>query len=75
MEQLTETKTVKAALIRAGYTGVQVGHGTGTAWDWLHIKCNERERQNWQEKYSDIEKIAQQVTGRRGDYGGRINVS
>ena len=26
-------------------------------------------------KMGDVERIAQQVTGRRGDYGGRINIS
>lgn len=29
--RLVETKTVKNALIKAGYAGVKVGHGTGTA--------------------------------------------
>ena len=75
MERLTETKTVKRALIEAGYTGVKVVHGTGTAWSWLHIKCDEKLGQTWQEKCNDAEKIAQQVTGRHGEYGGRINIS
>jgi len=75
MERLAETKAVKAALIKAGYTGVKVGHGTGTAWGWLHIKCDEKLGQTWQEKYADTEKIAQQVSGRQGEYGGRINIS
>jgi len=75
MERLAETKAVKAALIKAGYTGVKVGHGTGTAWGWLDIKCDEKPKQSWQEKYSDVERIAQQTTGRNGDYGGRINIS
>ncbi len=75
MERLLETKIVKSALIEAGYTAVKVGHGTGTAWGWLHIKCDEKDGQSWQDKYSDVERIAQQVTGRQGDYGGRINIS
>ena len=75
MERLLETKTVKRALTKSGYTGVRVGHGTGTAWGWLHIKCDEKPNQDWQSKYSDVERIAQQITGRRGDYGGRINIS
>ena len=75
MERLVETKAVKVALIKSGYTGVKVGHGTGTAWGWLHIKCDEKPGQSWQSKHSDIEMIAQLVTGRRGDYGGRINIS
>ncbi len=32
-----ETKAVKDALLGAGYMGVKVGHGKGTAWGWLHI--------------------------------------
>ena len=32
-----ETKAVKAALVKAGYQGVKVGHGTGTAWGWLRV--------------------------------------
>ena len=75
MERLLETKTVKTALTKAGYTGVKVRHGTGTAWGWLSIKCNEKLNQSWQDKNTDVERIAQQVTGRRGDYGGRINIS
>ena len=74
MERLTETKAVKAALIKAGYTGVKVGHGTGTARSWLEIKSDTKPEQTWQEMYSDTEKIAQQVTGRHGEYGGRINI-
>lgn len=75
MERLVETKAVKAAVIKAGYTSVKVGHGTGTAWGWMHIKCDEKPGQSWQDKNTDVERIAQQVTGRRGDYGGRINIS
>ena len=75
MERLAETKAVKVALIKSGYTGVRVGHGTGTAWGWLHIKCDEKQNQDWQDKNRDVENIAQQVTGRHGDYGGRINIS
>jgi len=75
MERLLETNTVKSALIKAGYTGVKVGHGAGTAWGWLHIKCDEKGGQSWQDKYSNVERIARQVTGRHGEYGGRISIS
>lgn len=72
MERLAETKAVKAALIKAGYTRVKVGHGTGTAWGWLHVRCKNKPDQDWQDKRIEVERIAQQVTGRQGDYGGRI---
>ena len=75
MERLTETKAVKRALIKAGYTGVKVSHGTGTGWGWLKVKCDEKLGQTGQEKYTDVEKIAQQVTGRHRESGGRINIS
>jgi len=73
--RLAETKAVKGALIALGYTSVKVGHGTGTAHSWLHIKCDEKQGQTWQEKHADVEQIAQYITGRTGDYGGRISIS
>ena len=33
-----ETKAVKVALAQAWFKGAKVGHGTGTAWAWLHVK-------------------------------------
>ena len=73
--RVAETKAVKDALLASGYTVVKVGHGTGTARSWLHIKCDEKPDQTWQDKYSDVERIAQRITGRSGDYSGRINIS
>jgi len=70
-----ETKAVKIALLEAGYTNVKVGHGTGTASCWLKIHCDAKPGQTWQQKNNDVEHITQQVTGRHGDYGGRINIS
>ena len=74
MDRMAETKAVKVALIKAGYTGVKVGHGRGTAWGWLHIECDKKAGQDWQGKMADVEMVAQQVTGRHGEYGGRINI-
>ena len=86
-----ESRAVKTALIEAGYTGVHVTHGKGTAWSWLHIDvqaqgpgsecyCAEvleerfcgscREKRNSAD--SAVTQIAQRVTGRHGDYDGRI---
>ena len=73
--RLAETQSVKAALTQAGYTGVKVEHGRGTACGWLHVKADEKPGQTWREKNADCERIAQQVTGRQGEYGGRINIS
>ncbi len=68
MERKAETKVVKTALIKAGYADAKVGHGTGTAWGWIHIHCNPKPDQTWQEKYDDVIRIVQTVTGRHGEY-------
>ena len=69
-----ETAAVKAALIQAGFKNVRVGHGTGTAWGWLHIHCDPKPGQSFQGKMREAIMIAQAVTGRHGDYDGDINV-
>ena len=35
-----ETAAVKAALVKAGYPNAKVGHGSGTAWGWLHLNVS-----------------------------------
>lgn len=70
-----ETQAVKKALVAAGYAGVRVSHGAGTAYGWLHIKCEAKPGQDYAGKLRDVEAIAQRVTGRHGDYGGNINIS
>ena len=75
MDRMAETKAVKAALIKAGYTGVRVGHCTGTAWGWLKIKAAYKPGENFASHQDAIEKIAQAVTSRPADeYGGRISI-
>lgn len=69
-----ETKAVKAALVKAGYRNVRVGHGTGTAWAWLDIHCDPKPGQLWRKKRDAVLRIAKQVTGRHGDYNGDIMV-
>jgi len=95
-----ETKAVKSALLKAGIDVLNVEHGNGTAWGWLHLTlarpleegCEEHgshggeegfsrntclQCQRWLTITSDLCKnalvVAQQVTGRHGDYDGRIN--
>jgi len=63
-----ETRAVKQALSAAGIRPLRVGHGTGTAWGWLHIRI---------EHYRDMNRaieVALAATGRKGDYDGRIGV-
>ncbi len=69
-----ETKAVKDALLKAGFTNVKVGHGTGTAWGWLKIYCDAKPGQSYQDKRLEVLRIAKAVTGRHGDYDGEINV-
>ncbi len=71
-ERKAETRNVKAAVIKAGYQNVRVGHGTGTAFGWLHIRADRKSGLTYEETNLDLIHIAQAVTGRSGDYDGRI---
>lgn len=70
----TESNAVKKVLIDAGYKNVQVRHGTGSAYSWLEIYCDQKDNQSWQEKRVDVLSIAKSVTGRSGEYDGEISV-
>jgi hypothetical protein len=85
IDRKTETKIVKDALKKAGISA-KVTHGKGTAWGWMDINLGDpgkrngvnpetrmytQEEQDYQNKAL---KIAQAVTGRRGDYDGRISI-
>lgn len=83
----SETKAVKDALEKAGIKA-EVGHGTGTAWGWLEINIGDPRLRGglkappYQYQYTAEEmalqdrvlKIAQEVTGRRGEYQGNISI-
>ncbi len=69
-----ETKAVKAALQRAGISFTKVGHGTGTAWGWLHIDLAEPWKPGPQTLDEEALRVAQQATGRHGQYDGCILV-
>ena len=70
MERREESKAVKAALARAGIKA-RVGHGRGTAWSWLEITLPAT---SGRAQHDKVLYIAQTVTGRHGEYDGRINV-
>lgn len=67
-----ETKAVKAALIAAGFKGVSVKHGRGTAWGWLDIwvdgafSAGENTR---------VQQIAAQASGRSAYAAGNISIN
>jgi len=65
-----ETQAVKAALKKAGIVA-RVGHGTGTARGWLKIRPNFVPSEDENRR---IIRIAIDVTGRTGEYDGRILV-
>lgn len=80
-----ETKAVKKALADAGIKA-RVTHGRGTAWGWLHINIGSPKERNgikpvqFGYEYTEEElslhrkvlKIAQDTTGRHGEYDGEI---
>lgn len=80
-----ETKAVKKALADAGIKA-KVTHGRGTAWGWLHINIGSPKERNgikpapFDYQYTEEElflhrkvlKIAQETTGRHGEYEGEI---
>ena len=82
-----ETSAVKKALANAGIKA-KVTHGTGTAWGWLHVNIGDPKQRNglkqveFGRQYTEEElelhkkvlKIAQETTGRHGDYDGEIIV-
>lgn len=74
-----ETSAVKKALIEAGFDKkvVSVGHGRGTAAAWLHVEVNKIGDGFGGYNASQALAIAtaQKVTGRHGEYDGRINIT
>jgi len=83
-----ETKAVKEALARRGIK-TKVGHGKGTGWAWLEINIGNPEHRNGiildqfglgrytAEEIQLQDKvllIAQEITGRHGDYNGEIMI-
>lgn len=64
-----EMKAVKEALKEAGINA-KVGHGTGTAWSWLEINVG-KGNGNLRDK---VLSICKEITGRKGDYDGNINI-
>ena len=76
MNRRQETMAVKAALLKAGLPVRRVKHGTGTAWGWLDIYFEHQDYDpvTYRAHYRQAVSIAQQVTGRHGEYNGKINV-
>jgi hypothetical protein len=70
-----ESKAVKDALLKAGFPVLRVGHARGTARGWLEIWMEKATPEQWRDGTENKAiAIAQLVTGRRGEYDGRIVV-
>ena len=76
MTNREEIIAIKRALRKAGIPFVSVKHGRGTTWDWLEINEGPQQRpiEECTESRGRIIKLAQEVTGRSGDYDGKIIV-
>ena len=72
MERHEETRVVKAALKEAGLPVRRVSHGSGTGCGWLKITLVAPV--SAAKEIEQALRIAQLVTGRCGDYDGRIQV-
>ena len=69
-DRATETKAVKKALVASGFKGAQVAHGRGTSYGWLYITLGPDDIR----RSPEAVKVAQEATGRHGDYDGNINI-
>ena len=76
-----EVTAVKKALRKNNILFLSVKHGRGTAWGWLHVKLQPQVEilpegiiTNDRTEDQEIIRIIQRVTGRSGDYDGRIMV-
>jgi len=70
-----ETRLVKKALIKDGFTSVSVGHDRGTAAAWLDIAVDMLAGKSWDETHDAALAVVQRVTGRHGEHDGEIMIS
>jgi len=70
-----ETRLVKKALIEDGFTGVRVGHDRGAAAGWLNVTVDVVAGKSWTEIEEAVLTLVQRVTGRHGEYSGRIMIT
>ena len=72
MNSREETMAVKKALVDAGFADVRVGHDRAS---WLNVATILTDGQDYNKTYGDVLDIAQEVTGRYGEYNGQIIVT
>jgi len=66
-----ETRAVRQALNVQGIKAEWIRHGRGTAWEWLEVNLGVVARGN-HALQDEALRIAKSVTGRQGEYNGRI---
>ena len=74
IERRKETRIVKQAMKDAGYTGIRVRHGTGTAWGWIDVHADRDETRKYSDQRNQLIQVVQEATGRHGDYHGNIGI-
>ena len=62
MDRKLETKVVKAALVKAGFTGCTVTHGTGSSYGSLYIHA-EQGQEPWAWISHGIAQVVKEVLG------------
>jgi len=68
-----ETRAVKKALAKIGQPKAKVRHGRGTAYGWLDVYIPKQSGDSF-EKKAYFTKYLMEVTGRSGEYDGRIQI-
>jgi len=68
-----ETKAVKKALAKIGQSKAKVTHGRGTASGWLDVYIP-KQPGDFFENLIYFKKYLMEVTGRSGEYDGRIQI-
>ena len=72
-----QTKAIKSALVKAGYTHPRVRHGTARYPAWLDIEVSVPEpfSHQWRaDHHNRIGKIVRSVTGEHGDPVGQVSI-
>jgi hypothetical protein len=65
MDRAQITRNVRKALKDAGFTGIKVSHGTGTAWGWLDVTVDRSNVGNCRTQHDTVEAIAADAAGRK----------
>jgi len=71
MKELTrrqETAAVRRALKEAGYQGIEVRQGQGTAWGWIQVTVTKTQGADWRTMNDEVRNIVIEATQRDTEY-------